>query len=574
MDTMTAEMLPLQRIFHWERTTPEKVYLTQPMGSGALRTYTWSQAVDEARRMAAFLKSFGWEPGTRIAILSKNCAWWLLSDYAIWMAGYVSVPLYPTITAETVRQILQHSGAKACFVGKLDDWDKMKAGVPESVACLSYPLSPPNNFPSWDVVIRNTDPLQGDPARSADELATIVYTSGTTGQPKGVMHSFGTLAWAGATMAQRFPPGPAERALSYLPLSHIAERLLIELGSLQGSLHVFFAESLETFVKDLQRARPTRFFSVPRLWLKFQQGVLAKMPQHKLDRLLKIPLVSGIVRRKILAGLGLDRCELAVGGAAPMPVELLAWYSKLGVDIVEAYGMTENAALSHSTLPGKPHPGTVGLPYPGVQTRIDPANGELQMRSPGLMLGYYREPELTAATMTSDGWLRTGDKVPPGADGYLRITGRIKDVFKTSKGKFVVPAPIENQLAMLPGVEACCVAGANFGQPFGLLTMSLEVLQKTVHSDAAREAMSRSLQGHLARINASLDPHEQLDFVVVLAEQWTVDNGMITPTMKFRRDQIEKAYAGYFDKWAGQHREVVWQAEAPTRAESQRTYSA
>ena len=564
MATFDADLLPLQRLFHWEKSTPDKICLTQPMGGGALRDYTWSQLVNEARRVAAFLQSFGWEPGTRIAILSKNCAWWPMSDYAIWLAGYVSVPLYPTITAETVRQILEHSEAKACFVGKLDDWDKMKPGVPAPVRCISFPLSPPNDFATWDEIVRRTEPLAGDPVRAGDDLATIVYTSGTTGHPKGVMHSFETLGWAGDAVAKRYPPQADDRALSYLPLSHIAERVLGELYVLRsGSLHVYFAESLETFVADLRRARPTRFFSVPRLWLKFQQGVLAKMPQRKLDRLLGIPILCGIVRRKVLTGLGLDQCRLAACGAAPIAPPLLDWYAKLGLEIVEGYGMTENAALSHSTLPGKPRPGYVGLPYPGVESRVDPATGEVQMRSPGLMLGYYKEPELTAATMTADGWLRTGDQAELAADGYLRIIGRVKDPFKTSKGKYVTPAPIEDKLVMLPGVEACCVAGANYGRPFGLLTMSLEVLAGTDGSEAAREAMSSALQGHLARINATLDPHEQLEFLVVLKEQWTVDNGMITPTMKFRRDRIEKAYSPYFDNWTQQGKAVIWEARSP-----------
>ena len=566
MDTspVSADMLPLQRLFHWERSIPDQVYLSQPMGAGVMRDFTWRQTVDEARRLATWLRSFDWEPGSRIAILSKNCAWWLITDYAIWMAGHVSVPLYPTITAAAVRQILEHSGSRACLVGKLDDWDRMMGGVPPEVTCFGCPLSPPGSFVAWDEVMRTNPPLADEPTRAANDLATIVYTSGTTGQPKGVMHSFGTLAWASAAASARFPSNAGDRALSYLPLSHIAERLLVELGSLNGTARIYFPESLATFMADLQRARPTRFFSVPRLWLKFQQGVLAKMPQPKLDRMLRLPFVSSIVRRKILTGLGLDRCRLAAGGAAPMPPELLTWYARLGLEIIEAYGMTENAAVSHSTLPGRPRAGYVGLPYPGVECRIDPVTGELQMRSPALMLGYYREPELTRDAIAEDGWLRTGDQVELAPDGQLRITGRVKDLFKTSKGQYVVPAPIECKLAMLPGVEACCVAGASFGRPFGLLTLSLEVLQRTADSEAARATMSTALQGHLTRINGTLEPHERLEFLVVLQDQWTVDNGMVTPTLKFRRDRVESAYRDRFEDWVAQQKPVVWQAAAQT----------
>jgi long-chain acyl-CoA synthetase len=197
--------------------------------------------------------------------------------------------------------------------------------------------------------------------------------------------------------------------LSYLPLSHVAERTLVEHGQLAVGMHVYFAESLETFTADLQRARPTVFFSVPRLWVKFQQGIHQKMPAAKLERLLKIPILRGIVKKKILTALGLDQCEFAAGGAAPMPPDLLRWYSKLGLDIVEVYGMTENCGVSHATLPGHPRPGTVGLPYEGIQSRLDPTTAEIQVKCPGLMLGYYKEPELSKAAFTDDGWLKTGD---------------------------------------------------------------------------------------------------------------------------------------------------------------------
>ena len=220
------------------------------------------------------------------------------------------------------------------------------------------------------------------------------------------------------------------------------------------------------------------FISVPRLWLKFQQGVFAKMPPAKLDRLLKIPILGGIVRKKVLTALGLQECVFAAGGAAPMPPDLLRWYNKLGLDLVEVYGMTENCGVSHATLPGKQRPGTVGLPYEGVQSRIDPANGEIQMKSPGLMLGYYKEPELTRESFTPDGWLHTGDKGRLESDGYLRITGRVKDLFKTSKGKYVAPAPIEDRLGMHVDIEACCVTGANLAQPLGIAMLSPQGLQQ------------------------------------------------------------------------------------------------
>jgi long-chain acyl-CoA synthetase len=560
---MSATLVPpdtlaLQRLYHWERTAPDKVVLTQPLGGGALREFTWRQTLDQTRRMAAHLKSLGLAPGDRVAILSKNTAWWLMADWAIWMAGGVSVPLYPTLAADTIRQILTHSESKLLFVGKLDGWDGMKAGVPASLPCIGMPLAPANSYPQWDDIIARTAPLTGEPVRDGDELATIMYTSGTTGAPKGVMHSFATFAWSVSAGLRRVPAiNPSARMLSYLPLSHVAERTLVEHGILATGMHVYFAESLDTFTADLQRARPTAFFSVPRLWVKFQQGVHAKMPPAKLQRLLGIPILGRIVRKKVLTAIGLQECEFAAGGAAPMPPELLRWYNRLGLDLVEVYGMTENCGVSHATLPGKSRPGTVGLPYEGVQSRLDPSNGEIQVKSPGLMLGYYKEPELTREAFTADGWLHTGDKGTLDAEGNLRITGRVKDLFKTSKGKYVAPAPIEDRLVMHEAIEACCVTGANLGQPLGVVMLNPQAAARA-GDNGARGALEQALSAHLTQINAVLDPHEQLDCLVVVTEPWTVDNGFITPTFKVKRNRIEEVYAARYEAWVGARKPVVW----------------
>jgi long-chain acyl-CoA synthetase len=558
---VSDDALALQRLYHWEKTTPDKVIFTQPMGGGQVVTFTWKQALDQARRMAAHLKSMGVQPGDRVALLSKNTAHWLMSDWAIWMAGAVSVPLYPTLASGTIRQILEHSGSKVLFVGKLDGWEGMKPGVPAGIACISHPLSPDDakkNYPGWDDIVAKTQPLAGNPVRPADELATIMYTSGTTGAPKGVMHSFGTFAWGVQSGLKRVPAiNSSARMLSYLPLSHVAERTLVEHGQLATGMHVYFAESLDTFTQDLQRARPTVFFSVPRLWVKFQQGISAKMPPAKLDRLLKIPILGGIVRKKILNALGLQECVFAAGGAAPMPPDLLRWYNKLGLDLVEVYGMTENCGVSHATLPGKQRPGTVGLPYDGVQSRLDPVTSEIQVKAPCLMLGYYKEPDLTRDAFTADGWLRTGDKGALDAEGNLKITGRVKDLFKTSKGKYVAPAPIEDRLVMHTAVEACCVTGANLGQPLALLMLNIDAMKKAA-DPSGRGELEASLSQHLATINETLDPHEQLDCLVITNEAWTVDNDLITPTFKVKRNKIEDRFAAQYEQWVGSRRKVVW----------------
>jgi long-chain acyl-CoA synthetase len=554
---VAAEALALQRLYHWERTAPGRVVLTQPVSGGNVNEFTWRDILDQTRRMAAHLLSLGFEPGTRVGILAKNAAHWLMADFAVWMAGLVSVPLYPTLAAGTVRQILTHSDAKLLFVGKLDGWDEMQAGVPTGLRCIRLPLSAASDGPSWEEIIARTEPLQGEPVRDGNDLATIMYTSGTTGMPKGVMHTFAAFAWSIAAVRKRLRFDENSRVLSYLPLSHVAERTLVEHGLLASGMQVFFAESLETFAADLRRARPTLFFSVPRLWVKFQQGVLAKMPARKLDRLLRLPIVNRVVRRKVLGALGLDRCEVAAGGAAPMPPDLLRWYARLGLEIIEVYGMTENCGVSHCTVPGKPRPGTVGYTYEGVESRIDPGNDEIQVRSPGTMLGYYKEPEQTRQALTEDGWLRTGDKGMLDAEGGLRISGRVKDLFKTSKGKYVTPAPIEDKLVMHTAIEACCVTGANLGQPLGIVMLNVEAAQKAVDA-AERQALEASLAAHVAAVNALLDPHERLDCVVIVTKPWTVESGLITPTFKVRRNRIEDVYATNYERWVVERRTVIW----------------
>jgi len=561
MSKIAPEFLALQRLYHWEKTEPNRVALTQPMGGDVVQDFTWAQVADQSRRMAAHLKAQGWAPGSKVAILSKNCAWWMMSDLAIWMAGYVSVPLYPTLAPDTIKQILTHSDSKALFVGKLDGWKNMKPGVPAGLPCISYPLSPPDAvkaYEGWDAITARTAPMKESPVRDEDELATLIYTSGTTGMPKGVMHSFGNFAWSLDQGLQRVNLTRDDRMLSYLPLAHVVERMLVEHGWLRTAMHVYFADSLDTFAADLQRARPTVFFSVPRLWVKFQQGIHHKMPPAKLQRLLSIPIIGGLVRKKVRKALGLDQCKFAAGGAAPMPMALLQWYAKLGLPINEGYGMTENLALSHITESGKNQQGTVGPAYAGVEHRIDKETGEIQMRSQALMMGYYLEPEKTAEVFTPDGWLKTGDKGSIDANGLLRITGRVKDLFKTGKGKYVAPAPIEDKLVMHESVEACVVTGANLGQPLGIVMLNAEFGDK-VKDPAARKALEESLTAHMKSINTTLDPHERLQAVVVTSIAWTVDNDVITPTFKVKRNRIEDLYAKYYESWEESGKPVIWQ---------------
>jgi long-chain acyl-CoA synthetase len=548
---------------HWEREAPDRLHFIQPLGGGSnnVASWTFAQAVREARRMAAYLRSLKLPAKSRIAICSKNCAHWILADWAIWMADHVSVPLYPNLNASTVRYILEHSDARLLFVGKLDPiWEEMKKGVPEEVLRVAFPLAPSGEEPRWDDVIARHEPLEPIAARTAAEMATIVYTSGSTGLPKGVMLSFGAMGAATAGICKVLQISPADRILSYLPLAHTMERWLVGCGSTVGGYQVFFADSVHTFIEDLQRARPTLFLSVPRLWLKFQAGVLHKLPAKKLALLLSIPILSGIIKRKVLKGLGLDAVRIAGSGSAPMPAELMAWYRKLGLEMLEGYGMSENFNYSHLTRPGQVRPGYVGTPYEGVTCRLS-AEAEVQIKSPGLMMGYFKQPEETRAAFTEDGFLKTGDCGVLDELGRLRLTGRIKEIFKTSKGKYVAPAPIENQIMNHPRIEQCCVSGAGQSQPYVLVVLNKDAW------DAVRAGGKEQVEGelvqHLARVNETLEGPEQLEFACVVKEEWLTENGFLTPSLKIKRSKVEEAYAPFVARWYAAHSKVIW-AEAAT----------
>ena len=537
----------LQSVYEHERELADRVWLTQPMGGDILRTFTWQEAVGEARRMAAYLRGRGFAPGSRIAILSKNCAWWFLSDLAIWMAGHVSVPVYPTLTAESVKAILEHSDARLVFVGKLDDLKEMEPGIPQGIERVSYPLSPEGAGTPWEDLVARQAPIEGAPDRDPDELVTIMYTSGSTGAPKGVMHSFRTMNHS-RSVIDLAGMDRDDRFVSYLPLAHVAERGLLETTTFMVGYSVWFVEKLDTFVADVQRARPTVFGSVPRLWMQFQAGVFHKVPPHRLNMLLRIPIIRTIVRRKILEGLGLAATRVAFYGSAPSPVELIAWYRSLGLELVEIYGMTESWAISHMGRVGDLRPGWVGPPVPGVEQRLT-SEGEVLVKTPGCMLGYYNAPDLTREMIDDDGWLHTGDRGEIDEAGRLRITGRVKDLFKTSKGKYVAPAPIENRLLAHSQIEQACVSGVNMPQPFAIVVLS--------KAASASENVERELAAIVNEINAALDHHERLQAIVIAKEPWTVENGLLTPTLKLKRNAIEDHYAPFVQQWYDSGRAVI-----------------
>ena len=552
-----SKFLPLECAYKWEKSLPNAIYMTQPMGGVKVKEFTWKQTLDEARRMAAYLKAQGFEPGSKIAILSKNCAHFIMSDLAIWMAGYVSCAIYPTLDAETVNYIMTHSESKLLFVGKLDSWDQMKPGVPEGVPLVSYPLSPPNDYPTWDDIVAKTEPIEGSPTRGTDEVALLFYTSGSTGQPKGVENTFENMGFAFQGIIQTFALTPADRYISYLPMAHSFETMVGMNLMLCAGCHVFFAEALTTFVQDLQRAEPTLFISVPRLWLKFQQGVFKKVPPKKLARLLKIPILKGIIRKKVLKGLGLQHTKWAVSGSAPMPADLITWYRNLGLELLEGYGMTENFSYSHVSIPGKTRAGYVGNTFPGVECKIGESK-EILVKSGATMKGYHKMPEATAETIGDDGWLHTGDQGEIDDEGRLKITGRIKELFKTSKGKYIHPVPLENMLNASSYIELALVSGVGHPQPLAVVQLGEEIRGR-LGNPGVKEEVTKALAALREEINAQVPGFEKLQFIAVAKEEWLIENGFLTPTMKIKRTVIEDNYKPLYDQWFESKEPVIWQ---------------
>ncbi|WP_449433451.1 AMP-binding protein [Pseudomonas putida] len=546
----------LHRFLHWEETQPDAIYLTQPVAD-QINEYSWREVGDQARRMAAHLKSLQLLAGSNIAIIGKNSAHWIIADLAIWLAGHVSVPLYPTMSAQAVRYVFEHAGIKLAFLGKMETSSTIQDMLPAGVPVIALPLAPAGNHRQWDQVVASNEPLSRIELPEPGELATIIYTSGTTGMPKGVMHTFGSMytyaKLGGGDFSQL---GPQDRLLSYLPLAHAAERSSVESNSLCHGCQVVFNDSLETFTRDLCLARPSVFISMPRLWTKFYQAINARLSAEQQTLLFSQCQAGDALRKQVLVMLGLDRTRIAFTGSAPLPVEIVNWYRNLGLELLDVYGMSENFCYSHYSQPGDVRVGYVGKALPGVRCRIS-EEGEVLVDCPTSMLGYYRQPELTAESMTADGYFKTGDRGILDEQGRLKITGRVKELFKTAKGKYVAPAPIENKIGHRL-LEAVCVTGPSLRAPFGLLMLSPEGRQSIVEADGRRQ-LQDELAAMLDSLNAGLEPHERLEYAVVVKDIWSIENGFLTPTLKIKRDVIESRYLSHAEYWSGLQQSVIFE---------------
>ncbi len=546
---------PNEMILKWAAERPDEVYLKQIINRQFVE-FTYAEVANQALKLVTALRNLGIQPGDKVALVSKNCAEWFICDLAMMLGDYVSVPIFPTAGADTIEYCLTHSESKAIIGGKLDDpaaTQQVIDAMPDVISiALPYDTAPKCQH-QFKELIANAQPSKERPQHYDDKLMSLVYTSGTSGLPKGAMLTYGAFSWSVQQLNNHIGIQENDRLFSYLPLAHITERVYIFGSSVMGGVTTAFPESLDTFIEDVKMHRPTLFISVPRLWTLFQQRIQDKLPQKKLNILLKIPFVNSLIKKKLADGLGLDQARVLGCGSAPVSPALLEWYRSVGLNITEAWGMTESFAYSTLNYPFRADKiGSVGNAGPGIELKIAD-DDEIMVRGNGLFSGYYKNDIATQESFDSDGWLHTGDIGFIDAEGYLTIQGRKKDTFKTAKGKFVAPVPIENKLFEYSRVEMMCLIGLGLPAPILLV-----VPHDFPNFD--RERYARTTRKVIERMNQDLESHEQIKGVLMIQDPWSIENGVLTPTLKIKRHVLEQKYHEIGHNWPKGDL-VVWEED-------------
>ncbi|ODM58214.1 AMP-dependent synthetase [Vibrio harveyi] len=546
---------PNEMILKWAEERPNEVYLKQIINRQFVE-FTYAEVADKALKLVTALRNLGVQPGEKVALVSKNCAEWFICDLAMMLGDYVSVPIFPTAGADTIEYCVTHSESKALIGGKLDDpaaTQQVIDSMPDLISiALPYDTAPKCQYQFTDI-IADVEPSAERPQHHDDKLMSLVYTSGTSGLPKGAMLTYGAFSWSVQQLINHIGIQENDRLFSYLPLAHITERVYIFGSSIMGGVTTAFPESLDTFIEDVKMHRPTLFISVPRLWTLFQQRIQDKLPQKKLNILLKIPFVNSLIKKKLADSLGLDQARVLGCGSAPVSPALLEWYRSVGLNITEAWGMTESFAYSTLNYPFRADKiGSVGNAGPGIELKIAD-DDEIMVRGKGLFSGYYKNDIATQESFDSEGWLHTGDIGSIDADGYLTIQGRKKDTFKTAKGKFVAPVPIEKKLFEYSRVEMMCLIGLGLPAPILLV-----VPHDFPNFD--KERYARTTRKVVARMNQELESHEQIKGVLMIQDPWSIENGILTPTLKIKRHVLEQKYHEIGHNWP-KGELVVWEED-------------
>jgi long-chain acyl-CoA synthetase len=543
-----TNLTPLASFLKLAQQHPDKPYLHQPINR-ELKIFTWNDVDCSARKIACSLLKMGLSKGDRVGILSKNCAEWFIADLAIMMAGMISVPIYFTANRDTIQYIIEESNSKAVFVGKLDGLVEAQEGIAQHIPRIIFPYPSVSGQYSWQALLEN-EPLEEVHTADAEDTMTLAYTSGSTGKPKGVVITYQNIGAAALATATRLKATADDHVMSYLPLAHITERSVIENLSFYIGCSVFFVENLATFIDDVKVAQPNMFGSVPRLWAKFQSEILNKMPDKKLQFLLKIPIINQLVAKKIRISLGLNNSRMFLSGTAPISPGILQWYKGIGISISEAWGMTETSGMSCVNYPYQTDAlGSIGKSVSCVEMKIGDSQ-EILVRGPAVFKQYYRNEQATNESFI-DGWFRTGDMGSETIDGNFKIIGRTKEQFKTAKGKYVAPVPIESLLGHNPDIEQVCVFGQGRKQPIALVVMNSQNKQSNA-------SITQSLLSTLQRTNSKLESHQVLDHLIILKNNWTVENNLLTPTLKIKRTEIEASFQHYLTQPLFE--KIIWES--------------
>ncbi len=520
-----------QRIEEHAATHPDRTWLRERHGD-QFTEYSWQQALDQINAAAAWFEQ-RFAAGTNIGLLSKNRPHWFLADMAIIKSGNVTVPLFTTLSREHAEYILDFAEVKALVLGETANWDAVKEVLADGIEIITLPgVDCELPHTEWADILDECAGQSPDHLGDYDDMVSISFTSGTTGVPKGAIQTHRTFLESMIRTQLKTELPENCRSFSYLPLAHIAERFVVESLSIILAAEVTFNESLETLLRDLNEARPHYLFGAPRVWEQMQLGTIASfgsLENYNKALAADHDNVAAAVREK----LGLQDAVYLVTGAAPAAPSLLDWFWEIDLPLTEGYGQTEAMGLIGATKDDNRR-GSIGKAVDFVELKIGD-NDELLVKADGLSPGYYKRPDKTAE-LWKDGWLHTGDKARIDEDGFVFLSGRVKEYFKTIHGKFVAPAPIESDFAACPHVEQLCLLGRGYSK-----TVMVCVLTAAA-ANADPSEVEAGLREQVERINEGVYDHARIGAVIVTTEPWTIENGVLTPTLKVRRGEVDERF--------------------------------
>ena len=547
----------VDKLYELESSLPNEIFLRQPYGD-TWKEFTYKEVITEALKLVTGIKSAGLKKGDKIGIYSKNCYQWVIAEIAIMLGGFVTVPFYANLVGDALNEVINLSDIKFLFVGKIDNWEKAKSGIPEDLPIVRFEhykgSAKVDSGIDWDEFIKDRKPDQENFRPDINDVWAIFYTSGTTGVPKGAVTTYSPPAnlWIkqGKKHSSFNLTTPEKNTfLSYLPLNHIAEQSLIVTGAIYHEGQISFVESLYTFAKNLADVKPSIFLAIPNIWVKLQQGIIAKTP--RLDAMLRIPKAAEEVKKKIRQSIGLDNTKLVISGASALPKETIAWFQKIGINIQETYGMTEAMGIVILQPKDNIKLGKTGKRLEEGLIKTDAITNEILVKNSWMFTEYYNEPKLTKASFDEDGFYKTGDTGDLDSDGFLKVNGRVNDTFKTAKGEFIIPAPIESHFSDNDLIEQVCVVGLELPQPIGLIQLSEK--SKSISLEEVKESLLNTLN----KVNNQLHLHERLNKLLIISEKWSLENGILTPTNKIKRNVIQETYKHLFEEWYNEKNRII-----------------